>query len=138
MSSNRIEASLRSFCGIAAVAATIALSMPGLQVARADDDATGAPAAAAMSVDPLLVEQAAGRARVAPGPKPATRQTPSCENPGRPSTLEDALAEHQAQQMLREIARRATAQQAAPQSTEQGIVLNGRGYNYRPTGPAGP
>ena len=132
MSSRRIDACLQSFFGIGAVAATIALAMPGLQVARAADDGREAPGAivvGAMSVDPLLVGKAPGRRLE--GPK--TDQGPSCENPSRPSLLDDALAEYQTQQMLREIAKRVAAQQAAPGSSEQGIVLNSRGYNYRPT-----
>lgn len=129
MSSRRIDAPLRSFLGFAAVVATVALAMPGLQVARAADEAPAASGTGLMSVDPMLVQ-------ASPTPPlvlPKARRTPSCEDPGQPSMLDDALAEHQAQQMLREIARRAIAQHNAPQSTEQGIVLNGRGYNYRPT-----
>ena len=137
MSSRRIAAALRSFFGSAVVVTAMALSMPGLLVARAAADAGKAPdaiAARAMSVDPLLVQRetaAARRLELANSKKPA-KQGPSCENPGRP-LLDDVLAEYQTQQMLREIAKRAAAQQASPQSTEQGIVLNGRGYNYRPT-----
>ncbi len=134
MSSQRIDASVPSFFGFAAVVAAIALAMPGLQVARAAEDAAEAPAAiaaGAMSVDPLLVQKKAPARRLE---LPQLKQGPSCANPGRPSTLGDALAEYQTQQVLREIAKRAAAQQAAPRSTEEGIVLNGRGYNYRPAG----
>ncbi len=142
MSSHRIDASLPSFLGLAAVVAAMALAMPGLQVARAAEDAAEAPAAiaaGAMSVDPLLVQKEAPAPRLElpqlkQEPKEVPKQGPSCENSGRPSTLSDALAEYQTQQVLREIAKRAAAQQAAPRSTEEGIVLNGRGYNYRPTG----
>ena len=138
MSSHRIDASLPSFFGVAAVVAAMALAMPGLQVARAAD-AAAAIAAGAMSVDPLLVQKEAPAPRLElpqlkQEPKEVAKQGPSCENSGRPSTLSDALAEYQTQQVLREIAKRAAAQQAAPRSTEEGIVLNGRGYNYRPAG----
>ncbi len=140
MSSRRIAAALRSFLGSAVVVTAMALSMPGLQVARAAADAGKAPgpiAARAMSVDPLLVpkETAPARRLDLTNSKKRARQGPSCERPGRPSMLDDALAEYQTQKIQREIAKRAAAQQAAPQSTEQGIVLNGRGYNYRPTRP---
>ena len=119
--------------GFAAVAATLALAWPGgVQTARADE-------AALMSVDPSLVEAQKAPAREAdekvvklvlpsdPGP--------SCANPGVGSTLDNAMIEHQAKQMLRQIAKR--AQDAPPgqpwiAETDQGIVLNSRGYNYRP------
>jgi hypothetical protein len=62
-------------------------------------------------------------------PPVAAQSAPSCENP-RAALLDDALLEHQ----LRELVRRAAAQQSdAPGSSEQGVVLNGRGYNYRPS-----
>ena len=131
MSSRRSGACLRSFFGIAAVAAAIVLALPGLQVARAADDSNvvGNSVVGAMSVDPLLVERAPRRRLELP----QAEQGPSCENPSRGAMLDDALAEYQTQQMLREIAKRVAAQPAAPESSEQGIVLNGRGYNYRPT-----
>lgn len=132
MSSRRIDARLRSFFGIGAVALTLGLAMPGLEVARAADEtgkAPGATVVGVVSIDPLLVKEAPGRRLEGPKAEPG----PSCENPSRPSILDDAWVEYQTQQVLREIAKRAAAQPAAPGSGEQGIVLNGRGYNYRPT-----
>jgi hypothetical protein len=130
MSSSRISSALhfsRDALGILAVAATLALSWPGVQIARAD-----APAAAAMSVDPALVQ---AQARTVPQPTAAPSSAgPSCANPGVPSTLDDAMVENDARRMLRQIVKRAAAQQqAGAESSEHGIVLNGRGYNYRPT-----
>ena len=57
MSSRRIDARLRSFFGIGAVALTLGLAMPGLEVARAADDtgkAPGATVVGVVSIDPLL------------------------------------------------------------------------------------
>ena len=62
MSSQRIDSALRSFFGLAAVVAAIALAMPGLQVTRVAADTGQAPedvAATAVSADPLLVQETA-------------------------------------------------------------------------------
>jgi hypothetical protein len=113
---------LREAVGLLALAATLALVSPGVEIARAGDAASPARAEAPVSVDPLLESRVAA-------PRLAAPNAPSCESPGG-ALRDDALLEHQ----LRELVRRAAAQQPhAPGSTEQGIVLNGRGYNYRPT-----
>lgn len=127
MSSHRVAARLVSLFGGAAVAATVAFAMPGLQIARAADDAAGA--AGARSIDPQLVQRVAAP-RI---PLPDAEQNPSCRNPDPVSLLDDALVEYQTQQLLREIAKAVAAPQAAPRSSERGIVLNGRGYNYTRT-----
>lgn len=118
---HRIDSSLQGTLGFFALGAMLLLVSPGVQIAQAAD---GDPAvAAAASVDPLL----ARRAVLPQAPSPAA--APSCENPGEP-LLDDALLQRQ----LRDLVARAAAQQAVgAQSSEHGIVLNGRGYNYRPT-----
>ncbi len=116
--------------GLMALAVTLLLSWPGVRIAQAGDDS------ALMSVDPALE---AAQAPAAPA------EAPSCAVPGMPSTLGDAMVEHQARRMLREIAKRAQAAAPAPApgqpwiaKTDQGVVLNSRGYNYRPRGEGGP
>ena len=127
---------LRSFAGAArtslgfiALAAAFALSSPGVRIARAGDDAAAAP----VSIDPVL----ANAARVEKGPVPALPESsgPSCANPGPGSTLNDAMLEYQTRQLLRQMVRR-VAETSPPVEPggDQGIVLNGRGYNY-PSGP---
>ena len=127
---------LRDALGFVALAATLALAWPGVQIARAAEQA--ADELAGMSVDPALVRAQNLRVQTAEtGPRlpvaPAAAG-PSCSNPGVPSPLTDAMVEHQSRRMLRELVKRAAAQpQPGTQSSEHGIVLNSRGYNYRPT-----
>jgi len=123
MKPRRIESPLSSVLGFLAVAAALALASPGVRIAQASDDEADTPASAAMSVDPVL----AARVLALPAAAPA----PSCDSPEPGDVLrDDALLVEQ----LHEVVRRAAARQAAaPEGGEQGIVLNGRGYNYRPT-----
>ncbi len=124
MDSVRIGQPLRDFLGWVAVATTFALALPGLQIARAEDEPGGA--GRAMSVDPLLVQKASGLELE----HPTAAQGPTCNDPGLPSLLDDALAEYQTQQMLRTLVERVARQRPDRGSEAQGIVLNGRGYNY--------
>jgi len=122
----RPHAVLLDVLGFAALVVTLALTSPGVEIARADE-------AAAMSVDPVL---AAAHAAVPKAAAVSSKAGPSCSDPGTPSPASDALVEYQAQRMLREIAARAaTEQPPAEPSADQGIVLNGHGYNYRPIKP---
>lgn len=131
MSAQRRLFSLRGVLdalGFAAVAATLVLSWPGVRIARAEDPpaarAEGAePAAALMSVDPLLVQGPAA---------PAAQDELTCANPGVPSPLNDAMIEHQIRRSMRELAQRMAAEQPDDGSGDHGVVLNGHGYNYRP------
>ncbi len=116
---------LRDVLGFAALVLTLALTSPGVQIARADE-------AAAMSVDPALTGTPAVAAAMpaAVAEKPA----PSCSDPAAPVPLSDAVIEYQTRRMLQEVARRAAAEHPPGEPPgEQGIVLNGHGYNYRPT-----
>ena len=54
----------------------------------------------------------------------------SCENPGVPSPLDDAMVAHQIREAMREYAKRVQAEDG--QDPNAGIVLNGSGYNYKP------
>ncbi len=134
MSSTRMPSARRLLMdtlGFAAVAATLVLAWPGVRTAHAEE-------AALMSVDPTLVE--AQKVLVDDSDEMAklvlpVDSGPSCANPGVGTTLENAMIEHQAKQMVRAIAKH--AQNVPPgqpwvAETDQGIVLNSRGYNYRP------
>lgn len=117
---------LRDVLGFAALVLTLALTSPGVQIARADE-------AAAMSVDPALTGTPAVAAAKAPVAV-AEKAAPSCSDPAAPVPLSDAVIEYQTRRMLQEVARRAAAEQPpGEQPDEQGIVLNGHGYNYRPS-----
>jgi len=146
MTPNRFVRDLVGLLGSAAIVACFAMAWPGVQIARADEPL--------MTVDPVLVEAQAHLARVeAPAPsrvealqgreiqaKELPGSGPSCANPGVPSTLNDAMVEHRARQMMRELAKQVgevPPGQPWIAKTEQGVVLNGRGYNYQPTRMAG-
>lgn len=124
MHSIRIGQLLRDFLGLAALAATFALALPGLQIARADDDPDRA--GRAMSVDPLLVADAAGFELELPTVEPG----PTCNDPGQAWHVDDAFAEYQTQQMLRTLVERVARQRPERGTEAQGMVLNGQGYNY--------
>jgi len=128
MSRERVTSSLvplRDVLGLLALAATLALTSPGVQIAHAADGVVSTPPASKASIDPALVKQT---------PAPVQQKAgPSCSDPGTPSVLNDALVEYQTHRLLRQILQRAGEVRRGPQSSEQGIVLNGRGYNYRPT-----
>lgn len=109
---------LRSLFGGAALAATFALTSPGVQIARAGDSAV-ADVQAPSSVEPGLVE------RVGVPTAPSCSQAPVA---GR----DDAFLRAQALLIQQEIARRAAGAPSGAQSTDNGIVLNGKGYNYGP------
>jgi hypothetical protein len=112
--------------GFLLVASALALVSPGVQIARAGDEvaATPAPGAAQVTIDPLLAnlqKEEQTKQLVLPQPEAATCETGS----------EDPLAALMAQDRLREIMRRAAAQHAmAGRSSDQGMLLNSRGYNY--------
>jgi hypothetical protein len=120
MTQHPIRRFLPEAFGSLALVATVVLAWPGIQVARADDDT------ALMSVDPALVQAQTATA----APRVAVREAPSCDDPGVPSTLDDAMVAHQIRQAMREYAQRVAAE--GPHDPSEGIVLNGRGYNYRP------
>ena len=129
MSPERINSSLvsslvfpRGFFGLLALAVSLALTSPGVQIARAEDDLVS-PAPADMTVDPALVAQA-------PPASPANAG-PSGRGPGAPSVLQGGHFEQQTQRLQREIMRRASAARSNSKPGEDGVVLNGRGYNYR-------
>jgi hypothetical protein len=139
MAWKRIARDLSGLLGSTAIVASFALAWPGVQVAQADEPL--------MTVDPVLVEAQNRVARAEAPAAPAMELAkelpgsgPSCANPGTPSTLNDAMIEHQARRMMRELTKQI---EAAPPGqpwiarTEQGVVLNGRGYNYHPTRQAG-
>jgi hypothetical protein len=117
---------VRDAVGLLAVVAVLALTSPGVQIARAGDEVAVAPPASAalISVDPALV----GRKT----PAAASATSPSCSKPTTPTILNDAMVEQQRRRLMQEISRRAAAQQPG-QAPQDGVVLNSRGYNYRPT-----
>jgi len=120
----RSDEALRDFLGWVTVVTALALALPGIQIARAEDE-VGSPALA-MSLDLLLVEQASSFEPDGPAVAPG----PICSAPAVPALLDDALAEYQAQQMLRTLVERVARQAPALGSEAQGIALNGQGYNY--------
>jgi hypothetical protein len=115
---------VRGSLGFLTLALAFALSSPGVRIARADD------APAAVSIDPVLANATASAA--APAPLVSDKPGPSCSNPGPGSMLNDAMLQYQTERLLRQMVQQAA--EAAPASPdpqgEQGIVLNGRGYNY--------
>jgi hypothetical protein len=118
---------VHTLLGAASLVAALALMSPGVRIARAED---GAAAPAAATVDPKLVE---AQPVVAP---PETRAAPACAAASPGALLRDGAFQAQQLQIQQEIARRASGNvPAAPHSSNDGIVLNGRGYNYGP--PAG-
>lgn len=115
---------VRGSLGFLAVAAVLALTSPGVQIARAGDEVATPSGAGLVTVDPALVQAQTAS---------ASKTGPSCASPGTRPTLNDAMVEHQTRRMMQEIARQAAAAQPGQAPGEQGIVLNGRGHNYHPT-----
>ena len=112
--------------GTLAVVATIALAAPGVRIARAEDQpsVTTVPAAPqSLVLVPKAVPSAVTRVEVEAGP--------SCSEALPSRVVRDDFFERQQQLKLEEeIARRKAGSPGTAQSTEAGIVLNGRGYNY--------
>jgi hypothetical protein len=134
MSLDRVTSSLgsvRGLLGFVSVAATLALTSPGVQIARASDEVpstrpnqeTSVPVESAepnMSVDPALVRATRLVVQQEAGPSCST-------SPG----LRAARVEQQIERLQREIRQRASQQSPGEAPIGDGIVLNGRGYNYR-------
>lgn len=127
----RLGSFTRSSLGFVALIATLALSSPGVRIARAADDDS-----ATVSIDPVLVKAASATAvKDAAPPPPASPGPVACSDTTAPSPLNDALVQYQTQRMLRQLAQRlAESAPARDPNPEDGIVLNPHGYNY-PSGP---
>ena len=111
--------------GVAAFGVALLLSAPGIRVARAGGAETAAAQAQPLfTLDPALVAKLA-----------VDEPAPSCSLQG----LEDrggVLAAEAAMMRLQQAMRaQAAAAAQAPASSPDGIVLNGRGYNYPRTRP---
>jgi hypothetical protein len=137
MSLDRINSSLvflKGVSGLLALIAALALTSPGVRIARAADGLVSAPPAD-MSVDPALVRALAlaNTGANVPSESKTPESGPSCDGPRMPSVLNSPLAEQQTRRIQRELARRAGAAKPSAESPEADVVvLNGRGYNYRP------
>ena len=108
--------------GALAVVATIALAAPGVRVARAEDQPSVSTVPAA-SQALVLSSKPVTRVEVEAGP--------SCSEALPSRVVRDDFFERQQQLKLEEeIARRKAGSPGTAHSTEAGIVLNGRGYNY--------
>lgn len=111
-----------NFAGCLAVAATLALTSPGVRIASASDgEHTAVPEAAGLvSIDPAL-------ARSAEGVRAA-----SCTAPSEAGVADEAVAQR-LRQVIQQEARRLAALQGPGAADGGHVVLNGRGYNYSRT-----
>ena len=107
-----------NLAGAAALVATLALTSPGIQIAQASDD--GRPAAEAQQAVAQPVTQ----------PREVVAAAPACEVAPAARELDDAFLHRQALLVEQEIARRVAGAPSGAQSTEHGVLLNGRGFNY--------
>jgi len=106
---------IRGALGGALVAAALALSGPGLQVARADDDP-------GFTTDPRLVELVERRDRAEPADPAA------CEASRTPAR--EVVAMERRMQAMRAAAQRQLARHGGDSPAGSAIQLNNRGYNY--------
>ncbi len=120
---SRSRGAFWSTLGALCVAATLALTPAGVQIARAGDPPPlVAEAVGPSSVDPTL---AAGAGQSA--------DSPICRAGEPAAAVEQRQRALLRQQMLRvqqEIARRAARESGSAASAEDVVVLNGRGYRY--------
>jgi len=112
----------RSTVGVLCVAAALALTSSGVQIARAaDPEPRAAEAAGPRSVDPSLVAD-----------RDSAVDPPVCRA-GAPSVevaRQQVLLRQRMLQIQREMARRAADKSAPADSAADVVVLNGRGYRY--------
>jgi hypothetical protein len=122
----RFPSRITGITGALAVVLTVALTSPGVQIARADaPESVAAPSGAAglVSIDPVLVKRA------------EALRAPSCSAAGQAGVSDEAVAQ-ELQLLLQQQAGRLRALQVPPETDDGHVVLNSRGYNYprqRPT-----
>jgi hypothetical protein len=120
MSIARVRRSSSRIAGVAggaAVALTIALTSPGVQIARAAEPAASFEPAGLVSIDPVLVRRAEGL------------RAPSCSAPGQVGISDEALAQ-ELSLLVQQQAGRLRALATSTVAHDGHVVMNSRGYNY--------
>lgn len=104
-----------------ALVATLALSLPGVRVARASDPTIGVlepEAIGPSSIDPALAARFGGI------------RAPACSAPPAAAALPDEAVAETLERILGQAAERLRAELTPRDGESEHVVLNGQGYNY--------